>query len=129
MLIAQPGRIRIWLATLVAAVYAFGILGPALAFSMERNVSIVHSLMEDHGGAVIIHIHHDDTDHETPGKQGPQVGHHCCGVFAFVALSGSHDAFPLSDIARTFVRSDPADVHALQRPGRLDRPPRHHAVT
>jgi hypothetical protein len=125
MLITQARRVRIWVATLVVAVYAFGVLGPALAFSLENNVSIVHSLTEDHGGALILHLHHDDTDHQLPGKQGPHVGHHCCGVFALAGLSASDAAvFSTFEGYAALVMSEPSDEQALRRPSRLDRPPR-----
>ena len=128
MLNMQARRIRIWVATLVAAAYAFGILGPSLAFTLDRNVSIVHSLSEIHGGSIILHIHHDDTDHEAPGKPGHHVGHHCCGIFSLAALTGSDTVFSIVEAPLAFVRTEPADMQALRRPGRLDRPPRDHAV-
>ncbi len=128
MLNTQARRIRIWVATLVAAAYTFGILGPGLAFSVERDVSIVHSLSEVHGGSIILHIHHDDTDHEAPGKQSHHVGHHCCGIFTLAALTGSDTVFSIFEAPLALVRTEPADMHSLRRPGRLDRPPRDHAV-
>lgn len=124
MLITKARRVRIWLATLVAAAYAFGVLGPALAFSVERNVSILHSLNEAHGGVIILHIHHDDTDHEAPGKQGPQVGHQCCGIFALAGLSASYTVLSIIDGPLALVRTEPRDAQAIRRPSRLDRPPR-----
>ena len=124
MLITHARRIRIWLATLVAAAYAFGVLGPALAFSVERNVSIVHSLNEAHGGAIILHVHHDDTDHETPGKRGPHIGHQCCGIFALAGLSISYAVFSIFDVPLALVMTEPSDQQALMRPSRLERPPR-----
>ena len=128
MSITRTRRIRIWVATLVAAAYAFGVLGPALAFSLERDVSIIHSLTESHGGSIILHVHHDDTDHGAPGKQGPHAGHQCCGVFTIAALSGSYALFSIFEAPFAFVRIEPKDVLALRRLSRLDRPPRNHAV-
>ena len=128
MLNTQARRIRIWVATLVAAAYAFGILGPALAFSVESNVSIMHSLSEIHGGSIVLHIHHDDTDHEAPGKQGHHVGHHCCGIFTVAALTGSGTVVSVFEGPLALVRTEPADMQALRRPDRLDRPPRDQAV-
>lgn len=128
MLIAQVRRVRIWVATLVAVIYAFGVLGPALAFSIDSKVSIVHSLTEAHGGSIILHVHHDDTDHEAPGKHGPHAGHHCCGIFALVALSGADAVFAILEQPLTSVRIEPRDMRALRRLNRLDRPPRDHAV-
>ncbi len=128
MLIAQARRVRIWAAILVAAIYAFGILGPALAFSMESKVSILHSLTEAHGGSIILHVHHDGTDHEAPGKHGRLVGHHCCGVFALAALAGADTVFSLLEQPLASVRIEPRKMQALRRPSRLDRPPRDHAV-
>jgi len=124
----QARRMRIWVATLVAAAYAFGILGPTLAFSLQSHVSIVHSLTEAHGGSIVLHVHHDDTDHEAPGKQSPHVGHHCCGIFTLAALSGSDSVFSIFEGPFAFARTEPADEEPLRRLGRLDRPPRDHAV-
>ena len=98
MLIAQLRRLRFLVATLIAVLYAFGVLGPALAFSVEKNVSIVHSLMEAHGGEIVLHIHHDDTDHEASSKPRPHVGHHCCGVFALAALVGPVTVFSIPSV-------------------------------
>jgi hypothetical protein len=128
MLIAQARRVRIWVAALVAAMYAFSILGPALAFSMDSKVSILHSLTETHGGSIILHVHHDDADHEAPGKQGPHVGHHCCGIFALATLSAADTGFSILEQPLASVRTEPRDMRALRRPSRLDRPPRDHAV-
>lgn len=39
-------------------------LGKARQFRVtqsEMGTSIVHSLMEDHGGEIVLHIHHDDS--------------------------------------------------------------------
>lgn len=116
------------MATLVAASYALGILGPALAFSLERDVSIVHSLSEVHGGSIVLHIHHDDSDHEAPGKQSHQVDHHCCGIFTLAALTGSDAVISMFEAPLAPVRTEPADMQALRRPGRLDRPPRNHVI-
>jgi hypothetical protein len=109
---------------MLVAAYAFGVLGPTLAFSLEDKVSIVHSLTEVHGGSLILHLHHDDTDHQVPDKQGPHVGHHCCGVFGLVGLSASDAVFSTVEGSAVLVRSEPADEHAIRRPNRLDRPPR-----
>ena len=128
MLIAQARRVRICVAALVAAIYSLGILGPSLAFSLDSKVSIVHSLTEVHGGSIILHLHHDDTDHEAPGKQGPHVGHHCCGIFALAALSGADAVFSILEQPLASVRTEPRDMQALRRSIRLDRPPRDHAV-
>ncbi len=120
-------RIRIQVATLVAAAYAIGILGPALAFSLERNVSIVHSLTEVHGGSIILHVH-DDMDGEAPGKREPHVGHHCCGIFSLAAMSAACSVFSIFETPVAPVRSKPTDMQALRHLYRIDRPPRDHAV-
>src|SRR5579872_2397949 len=122
MLIVQARRGRIWVATLVAAFYAFGILGPALAFSIDGKISIVHSLTEAHGGPIVLHVHHDDADHKAPGKRGADVGHHCCGIFALAALSGADNVFSILDQPLASVRAEPRDMRVLRRPSRLDRP-------
>ena len=124
MSITRARRIRIWVASVVVAAYAFGILGPTLAFSLENKVSIVHSLTEAHGGSLILHLHHDDADHQAPGKQGPHVGHHCCGVFALAGLSSPAITFSAAEGYSPLVTSEPSDERALRQPSRLDRPPR-----
>jgi hypothetical protein len=124
MLILQARRVRIWVATMLVAAYAFGILGPTLAFSLEGKVSIVHSLTEGHGGSLILHLHHDDTDHQVPGQQGPHVGDHCCGVFGLVGLSASDAVFSTVERYSALVRTEPKDERPINRPDRLDRPPR-----
>ena len=124
MLIQRARRVRSWVVTIVVAAYAFGILGPALAFSLQNNASIVHSLTEGHGGFLILHLHHDETDHQVPGKQGSHVGHHCCGVFALAGLSAFPAAFSPVGGYPALVRTEPKDGHAIRRPARLDRPPR-----
>jgi hypothetical protein len=123
MLITRARRVRIWVATFVVATYAFGILGPALAFSLSK-ASIVHSLAEAHTGVLILHIHHNDPEHQNTDEQGPHLGHHCCGVFALPGLSPSDVAFTAFQGHTFLVMSEPSDEHALRQPGRLDRPPR-----
>src|SRR5262245_46326384 len=59
-------RVRLSATSLLVAAYAFGVLAPALAFSFDRDASIVHSLVEAHGGLLLLHLHHDDTDHQVP---------------------------------------------------------------
>ena len=124
MLIIRARRVRIWVATFVVAAYAFGILGPTLAFSLENNASIVHSLTEDHGGSLFLHLHHDDTDHQVPGKQGSHVGHHCCGMFGLAGFLASDAAFTTVEVYAALVRTEPNEEHAIRQLNRLDRPPR-----
>lgn len=128
MLNGQGRRVRIWVATLVAAVYAFGVLGPALAFSHADHVSILHSLAESHGGSIFLHVHHDGSDHDAPTRQGGDVGHHCCGIFSLATLSGADTVLSIFEGPFAFVRTEPGDDEPLLRPSRLDRPPRDHAV-
>jgi hypothetical protein len=124
MLILQARRVRIWAVTMLVAAYAFGILGPTLAFSLEDKVSIVHSLTEGHGGSLVLHLHHDDTDHQVPGQRGPHVGHDCCGVFGLVGLFPSDAVLSTVDGYAALARTEPKDEHAIRQPNRLDRPPR-----
>ena len=128
MSVSQARRVRNWVVTIVVAAYALVILAPTLAFSLENNVSIVHSMTEGHGGFLFLHLHHDDADHQLPDKQGPHVGHHCCGGFALAGLSASDAVLDSNEGCAALVRAEPKDQCSLRRPGRLDRPPRNHSV-
>jgi len=109
---------------LLVAAYAFGVLAPALAFSFDRDASIVHSLMEAHGGLPLLHVHHDDRDQPKSSQQGPHVGHDCCGVFALQALFPPSTAYLLDVFCSALIRAEPQDRSPLCKPSRLDRPPR-----
>jgi hypothetical protein len=122
MLNTQAKCLRVWVAMLVVAAYSFCVLGPALSFSLSK-ASIVHSLAEAHGGVLILHIHHNDPEHQNSDQQGPHIGHHCCGVFALPGLSPSDIAFTALEGDTFLVMSEPSDEHALRQPSRLDRPP------
>src|SRR6516225_11215456 len=117
-------RVRLWATSLLVAAYAFGALAPALAFSFDRDASIVHSLVEAHGGVLLLHIHHDDKDQPKSGQERPHVDHHCCGVFALQALSPLSATFSLDKPCRTLIRAEPQDHRPVCERSRLDRPPR-----
>jgi hypothetical protein len=131
MRIGMIRKLRRWGAALLVAAYAFGILGPAVAFAQADCASIVHVLSEAHGGMLTLHVHHhghvhDDgerQDHSTKGGSNP--AHHCCGVMAFPGLQPAGD---ISIFRPVLIRTLFA-LTELSLPGsggaRLDRPPRY----
>jgi hypothetical protein len=117
-------RPRIWAARVVVAAYALAVLLPSLAFSFDRDVSIVHSLTEAHGGLLIPHYHHDDADHKNPDQHFPGEVHHCCGALALPALLPPAEMAFADQVCPSLISSVPQDHHAGCGPARLDRPPR-----
>jgi hypothetical protein len=131
MRIGMIRKLRRWGAALLVAAYAFGILGPAVAFARADCASIVHVLSEAHGGMLTLHVHHhghvhdDDERHDHPTKGGSNSAHHCCGVMAFPGLQ------PADDISgfRPVPTRTPVALTELSLPdgggARLERPPRY----
>ena len=117
-------RLKRWGVAVLAAVYAFGILAPTVAFAHADHASIVHVLTETHGGTLILHVHHDDPEHHHSGKTGSKLAHHCCGVISLPGLE--------PPLALALLQPGPARILVLepeQLPSgcglaRLDRPPR-----
>ena len=79
-------RLRRWGTALLAAPYAFGFLGPAIAFASADRAAIVHVLDEAHGGMLSLHFHLDRDRHDHSGKAGSKLAHHCCGVNTVAGL-------------------------------------------
>ena len=124
MLTAFTRQLRLWLTSFLVAAYAFGVLAPAIAFSLDRDASIIHSLEEAHGGLLLLHVYHDDGHRAKSSQQGPHGGHHCCGVFALQALSPPYTAYLLHEFCGALIKAEPQDFSPICRPPRLDRPPR-----
>jgi hypothetical protein len=124
VLTALTRQVRLWAASFLVASYAFGLLAPAIAFSFDRDASIIHSLEEAHGGLLLLHVHHDDRDQTKSSQQGPHVGHHCCGVFALQALSAPYIAYLFHEFCGPLINAEPQDLSPLRKSSRLDRPPR-----
>jgi hypothetical protein len=125
MLALLTKRLRIWSAGILVAAYALAVLAPSLAFSLDSEVSIIHSLTEAHGGLLIPHYHHDDAiHHKNSGQDVPAGAHHCCGVLAPPGLLPPTDVSIADQICVSLVPSVPQDHHAGCGPSRLDRPPR-----
>src|SRR5713226_3406278 len=80
MSIRLTRKLRRWGTALLAAAYAFGLLGPAVAFANADRGAIFHVLDEVHGGTLTLHFHHDTDRHDQSGKAGSKLVHHCCGV-------------------------------------------------
>ena len=128
---AQLARTRDFYVGLMVAAYAFGILGPAVAFARADCASIVHVLSEAHGGMLTLHVHHhghvhdDGEPHDHSTKGGSNPAHHCCGVMAFPGLQ------PADDISgfRPVPTRTPVALTELSLPdgggARLERPPRY----
>jgi hypothetical protein len=135
MRIGLTRRLRRWGAALLVAAYAFGVLGPTVAFAHADAASIVHVLSEAHGGMLTLHVHnenvhdahvhHDGERHDHSTKGGSNLAHHCCGVIAFPGLQPASDISILRpQLTRTlFALTAPS----LSGAGltRLDRPPRY----
>jgi hypothetical protein len=108
----------------LVAAYAFGVFGPALAFSLDRDASIIHSLEEAHSGLLLLHVHHDDGDREKSTQQGRHVRHHCCGLFGLHALSPPYVLYLFHEFYGALIKAEPQDLSPICKPSRLDRPPR-----
>src|SRR5437588_5710891 len=125
MLTLLTKQARGWAAGILVAAYAVGVLAPSLAFSFDKDASIVHSLTEVHGGLLMPHVHHDIDDHKNSEQPAPSGGHHCCGVLALPGLPPPADISVADQICISLVSAVPQDHHAACGPARLDRPPRH----
>src|SRR5579863_4553691 len=115
---------RVWAAGVVMAAYALAVLLPSLAFSFDRDVSIVHSLAEAHGGLLIPHYHHDDADHKNTDQHIPAAVHHCCGALTLPGLLPPAEIAFADQTCTSLISSVPQDLRAGCGPARLDRPPR-----
>jgi hypothetical protein len=108
----------------LVAIYALGILGPAVAFARADAASVIHVLSESHGGFLTLHFHNDGRDHGQSKKPGSGHAHQCCGV---TSISGLEPGDPVSLVPLTL-------ASAVVWPGqkqfsgrnrdRVDRPPR-----
>ncbi len=115
---------RLWAASFLVAAYAFGLLAPALTFSINPDASIIHSLEEAHDGILLLHVHHDDHDQTKPNQRGPHVGHHCCGLFALQALSPLYTTYSFHKFSGALIQAARQDFSPVSKSSRLDRPPR-----
>jgi hypothetical protein len=124
MLTCLQKRFRRWAATALVAIYALGILGPAAAFAHADTASIVHVLIEAHGGFLTPHFHNDGRDHDHSKKTKADQGHQCCGVTSISGLEPDADislvALPLVTTVAWPTEQRISD-YTLDR---LDRPPR-----
>ena len=119
---------RLWATGAIVAAYALAVLLPSLAFSFDRDVSIVHSLTEVHGGLLIPHFHHEDADHKNPEQHVPGGAHHCCGTLSLAGLLPPTGVSIADQVCATLISSVPQDHRAGCGPARLDRPPRLFAL-
>jgi hypothetical protein len=124
MLTLWTKQMRALAAGVLVAAYALAVLLPSLAFSFDRDVSIVHSLTEAHGGLLIPHFHHDDADHRNPDQHAPGGAHHCCGALSLAGLLPPTGVSIADQDCARLISSVPRDHHAACGPARLDRPPR-----
>jgi hypothetical protein len=109
---------------MLVAAYALAVLMPSLAFSFDRDVSIVHSLTETHGGLLIPHFHHDDAGHGDSDHQAPGAAHHCCGALSLPGLLSPIVVAVIDRVCMSSILPMPEDHHAGCGSMRLDRPPR-----
>jgi hypothetical protein len=113
---------RRWGTAALVAIYALGILSPAVAFAHANAASVMHVLSEAHGGFLTLHFHNDgpSSDHSNDADHA----HHCCGVTSVSGLEPN--AYP-SLILLPFTTT--VAWPSVQRVSdynldRLDRPPR-----
>jgi hypothetical protein len=112
-----------WGSAALVAVYALGILGPAVAFAHADAASVIHVLSESHGGFLTLHFHHDD-HHDRSKKSGSGPAHHCCGVISVSGLEPGAD-ISLIPLALASTVTWPAEQQVSDcNLDRLDRPPR-----
>ena len=114
-------------ASFLVVAYALAVLLPSLAFSFDRDVSIVHSLAEVHGGLLIPHFHHDDAGHgdqDQSDHQAPTGTHHCCGALSITGLLPVTEVAVVDPVCSLLISSVPEDQRVGCDPARLDRPPR-----
>ena len=124
MLTCLKKRFQRWGTAVLVAVYAFGILGPAVAFAHADAASVIHVLSEAHGGFLTLHFHKDDGDQDQSKKSDAGQTHHCCGVVSISGLESSAGIFfiPLTLASAIAL---PAEQRVSDRTlDRLDRPPR-----
>jgi hypothetical protein len=117
-------QMRLWATSLLVAAYALGVLVPAVAFSLDRHASIVHSIVEAHDGLLLLHVHHDDGDQSKSGQSEPHVGHYCCGIFALQSLLPPSTASLFAEFCDKLILAEPQEQKPVCKPSRLDRPPR-----
>jgi hypothetical protein len=125
MLTCLKRGFRRWGTAALVAIYALGILGPAVAFAHADRDSVIHVLSESHGGFLTLHFHNDGRDHDHSKKTDSSQTHHCCGV---VAISGLEPGAEVSfnRLALTSAIAWPSEQRISGRNlGRLDRPPRY----
>jgi hypothetical protein len=117
-------RFRRWGTAVLVAIYALGLLGPAVAFARADAASVIHVLSESHGGFLTLHFHHDGSDHGQSRKPGSGHAHQCCGVTSISGLGPSVHVhlMPLT-LASAVVWPDEQQVYGRNL-DRLDRPPR-----
>src|ERR1700674_5132676 len=107
MLTVLTKQLRGWAASILVALYAFGVVAPSVAFSFDSHASIVHSLTEVHGGLLMPHLHHDDADHPDSNHRAPGGGHLCCGVLAVPGLPPPTDISVTDQICMSLVSTVP----------------------
>jgi hypothetical protein len=109
----------------MVAAYAFGVLGPAVAFAHADRASILHVLSETHDGMLTLHFHDEDGDHrDQTAKPGSKIVHHCRGAVAQPGLEPPvGGAVFLPSVKMTLLPPTETSLSGCG-PIRLDRPPR-----
>jgi hypothetical protein len=110
----------------MVAAYAFGVLGPAVAFAHADRASILHVLSETHDdGMLTLHFHDEDSDHhDQTAKPGSKMIHHCCGVVAQPGLEPPVAGAVFLPGAKITLLPPTETSRSGRGPIRLDRPPR-----
>ena len=125
VMIGLKKRFRRWGTAVLVAIYALGILGPAVAFAHANADSVIHVLSESHGGFLTLHFHHHGGgDLDQSKKPGSGHAHQCCGVTSISALEPGADVslIPLTLESAVAWPSEPRV--SGRKLARLDRPPR-----
>jgi hypothetical protein len=113
-----------WGTAALVAIYALGILGPAVTFAYADTASVVHVLSESHGGFLTLHFHNDGRDHDHSKKTDGGQPHHCCGVTSISGLEPGTDIFLIARPSATSVAWPSEQLVSNCNLDRLDRPPR-----
>jgi hypothetical protein len=113
-----------WVTAALVAIYALGILGPAVAFARADAASVNHVLSEAHGGFLTLHFHNDGRDDDHSKKPDGGHAHHCCGVNSISGLEPGADIFFLARPLATTLAWPSEQLVSDCNLGRLDRPPR-----
>jgi hypothetical protein len=138
---ALTKTLRVKAAIVLAVLYAFCVLAPAVAFAFSDDPAVAHCLTEghvgvhDHGGKHAhggkLHVHADGTAHQhhddgaapQPSGNGKAAIATCCGLFSVVAIPGEPVPSFGSDSLASVVLPVLGEALSGRGPERINRPP------